>query len=269
MRASGTVAVGDISNTLVTVPLLREARTCRRMVFHELLGFQRRRRTPRGGRARAGAARRRCGRRRARRALAPHAPYLGVAELFSAIRADVDAHRRSPLTSVHLGESAEEVEFLRDGTGPWRDAARGARRVARRLGAAGRVAGRRTSCDLGFLDRASARRARRAVRRRRPGAARRARRDARVLPAQQRVGRRRRSAARARSTRSGVHVAVGTDSLASVRRPEPVRRAGRAAPARAGVRRRGGCSRAPRSAARARSARATTSAPSSRASARR
>ena len=38
VRASGTGLVGDISNTLVTVPLLRKAATPAR-VFYELLGF--------------------------------------------------------------------------------------------------------------------------------------------------------------------------------------------------------------------------------------
>ena len=43
--------------------------------------------------------------------------------------------------SVHLGESAQEVEFLRDGTGAWRDAARIARRRGTRHGRR-RAAGR-------------------------------------------------------------------------------------------------------------------------------
>ena len=54
-----------------------------------------------------------------RHALAPHAPYSVSPALFGLIRAALqqDPFARS---SVHLGESAAEIEFLRDGTGPWR-----------------------------------------------------------------------------------------------------------------------------------------------------
>ena len=38
---------------------------------------------------------------------------------FAAIRADLDAHP-GQVSSVHLGESPEEMEFIRHGTGPWR-----------------------------------------------------------------------------------------------------------------------------------------------------
>jgi cytosine/adenosine deaminase-related metal-dependent hydrolase len=51
--------------------------------------------------------------------LAPHAPYSVSPGLFAAIRADLDAHP-GHVTSVHLGESAEEVEFIRTGQGGWR-----------------------------------------------------------------------------------------------------------------------------------------------------
>ena len=50
--------------------------------------------------------------------LAPHAPYSVSAELFRAIREEVDGSA-VPITSVHLGESQSEVDFLRDGSGPW------------------------------------------------------------------------------------------------------------------------------------------------------
>ena len=39
-------------------------------------------------------------------------------KLFRAIRAEV-SRSRVPITSVHLGESPGEMEFLKDGTGPW------------------------------------------------------------------------------------------------------------------------------------------------------
>jgi cytosine/adenosine deaminase-related metal-dependent hydrolase len=51
--------------------------------------------------------------------LAPHAPYSVSPGLFGAIRADLDGHP-GQVTTVHLGESPEEVEFIRRGTGPWR-----------------------------------------------------------------------------------------------------------------------------------------------------
>jgi cytosine/adenosine deaminase-related metal-dependent hydrolase len=50
--------------------------------------------------------------------LAPHAPYSTSPELFRAIRAEVD--RQPPaITSVHVGESPEEMELLVHGTGEW------------------------------------------------------------------------------------------------------------------------------------------------------
>lgn len=51
--------------------------------------------------------------------LAAHAPYSVAPPLFTAIRADVDASTH-PITSVHLGESADEVEFVKQTTGPLR-----------------------------------------------------------------------------------------------------------------------------------------------------
>src|SRR5262249_34688055 len=54
-----------------------------------------------------------------RLSLAPHAPYSVAPALFAAIRRDLDDHDAT-VSTVHLGESAEEVEFLLKGTGPWR-----------------------------------------------------------------------------------------------------------------------------------------------------
>ncbi len=51
--------------------------------------------------------------------LAPHAPYSVSPGLFAAIRADLDAHP-GQVSSIHLAESPEEIEFIRNGTGPWR-----------------------------------------------------------------------------------------------------------------------------------------------------
>ncbi len=114
-RAAGTGLIGDVSNTLVTVPLLREARLPAH-VFHELTGF-----TEQDPQARVRDARARVdalepGAGDVRLSIAPHAPYSVSAALFQAIRADVDAHAFA-VSTVHLGETPDEVELLRHGTG--------------------------------------------------------------------------------------------------------------------------------------------------------
>jgi cytosine/adenosine deaminase-related metal-dependent hydrolase len=119
LRASGTGLVGDVSNTLVTVPLLRESGMAAQ-VFYELLGFN-----DTDGMARVWDARTKIGAYRGkdpavRVALAAHAPYSVSPELFRAIRADIDGDSEH-VSTVHLGESEEELEFVRNGAGPWRD----------------------------------------------------------------------------------------------------------------------------------------------------
>ena len=114
--AAGTALVGDISNTLVTLePLARTPLGA--LVFYELIRFRadepermvERARQELGAIARGG---------RVRASLAAHAPYSVDPRLFRAIR---DAAGQPPLpVSVHLSESAEEVEFLRAASGPWR-----------------------------------------------------------------------------------------------------------------------------------------------------
>jgi cytosine/adenosine deaminase-related metal-dependent hydrolase len=116
VRACGTAAVGDVTNTLEAYgPLLdSELSGC---VFRELLGFD----VGDAGAvvasaraeidARAPAA-------RLRPAIVPHAPYSVAPALLRAIASG----RRTgdgPL-SIHLAESAEELEFLATGGGPWR-----------------------------------------------------------------------------------------------------------------------------------------------------
>lgn len=117
-RAAGTALVGDISNTLVTVPLLREG-GLPAVIFHELLKFN-----PEDPAAMVQRARQQIDALPTSPdlhvSLAPHAPYSVAPLLFRAIRADLDRHPFA-LTSVHLGESAEEVQFVRTGGGPWRD----------------------------------------------------------------------------------------------------------------------------------------------------
>jgi cytosine/adenosine deaminase-related metal-dependent hydrolase len=117
-RRFGTALVGDISNTLVTVPLLRES-GMGAQVFYELLGFN----VP-DARARVAAATAAMEAAgiddgAVRIALAPHAPYSVSPALFAAIREALDA-RAVPVSSVHLGESPDEIELLRHGRGPLR-----------------------------------------------------------------------------------------------------------------------------------------------------
>jgi aminodeoxyfutalosine deaminase len=113
-RAAGTSVVGDVTNTLAAYgPLLDSDLAA--AVFRELLGFN-------AGDP-AGAvedARRQIDELLPvawlRPSIVPHAPYSVSPELFRAIA----AAGHGPL-SVHVGESADEVRFLRDGTGTWRD----------------------------------------------------------------------------------------------------------------------------------------------------
>lgn len=114
-RASGTGLVGDVSNTLATVALLREAGMAAH-VFYEVTGFTEPDPDARVRQARASvtAAAEEGG--DVRLSIAPHAPYSVSAALFGAIRRDLDAHAGAR-SSVHLGENPEEVELLRQGTG--------------------------------------------------------------------------------------------------------------------------------------------------------
>ena len=117
-RASGTGLVGDISNTLVTVPLLEQASMPAR-VFYELLGFNEGNPGGRVAQSRAAIEGHTTG-GDVRLSLAPHAPYSVSPELFAAIRDDLESHAGG-ISTVHLGESPEETEFLAHGTGPWRE----------------------------------------------------------------------------------------------------------------------------------------------------
>jgi cytosine/adenosine deaminase-related metal-dependent hydrolase len=118
MRSTGTGLVGDVSNTLVSVSPLRQS-PLRGVVFHELLRL---------ASADADAvlergleAVRHCGDSpHVPISLAPHAPYSVSPRLFQGIRA---AQERTPFlpSTVHLAESQEEVELLATGDGAWRD----------------------------------------------------------------------------------------------------------------------------------------------------
>jgi cytosine/adenosine deaminase-related metal-dependent hydrolase len=117
MRAIGTAAVGDISNSLASIEPIRSS-GMRGVVFHELLGFN----LVNGQRVIDTRAHRetavQLGGEAVRVAVAPHAPYSVSPELFRAIREEVNLSPL-PMTSVHLGESQGEIDFLRDGSGPW------------------------------------------------------------------------------------------------------------------------------------------------------
>jgi cytosine/adenosine deaminase-related metal-dependent hydrolase len=113
MRAAGTGVVGDISNTLVTVRMLQDLGMPAH-VFHEVLGFR-----VTNGSEMVTAARRRIDEvapfaPEVRVSLAPHAPYsVSPALLTSIAREMPDA-----ITTIHLGESPEEAHFLLHGGGP-------------------------------------------------------------------------------------------------------------------------------------------------------
>jgi len=117
-RATGTGLIGDISNTLVSVNLLRDAGMAAH-VFHEQIGFNLADVPGKIAQALTAMNAMNGGDETVRMSLAAHAPYSVSPALFAAIRREVNA-RPHPVTSVHLGESAQEVEFLRDGTGPAR-----------------------------------------------------------------------------------------------------------------------------------------------------
>ncbi|MEX2270166.1 MAG: amidohydrolase family protein [Vicinamibacterales bacterium] len=115
-RASGTLAFGDISNTLITAPVLVEGAPGS-VIFHELLGF-----AAHDADARAAEGAERvvsAASHHVRPGLAPHAPYSVSPELFAAI--DRTTRARALPSSVHLGESPEEIEFLLTGSGPIAD----------------------------------------------------------------------------------------------------------------------------------------------------
>jgi aminodeoxyfutalosine deaminase len=114
-RAAGTALVGDVTNTGAALDLLSASRLGG-AVFYELLGFN----AP-SPQQLVEAAQSTLDRLPPhagwRRSIVPHAPFSVSPALFAAIR---NAAGDLPV-SVHLGESREEMEFLRDGTGAWRE----------------------------------------------------------------------------------------------------------------------------------------------------
>lgn len=115
MRATGTVLVGDISNTLVSPSVLAET-GLGGVVFHELLGFNHPEpaREVREAWERVSAA---GAQPDVRYSVVAHAPYSVSPSLFSEIARRA---QDTPLT-VHLAESHEEIQFLKTRSGPIRD----------------------------------------------------------------------------------------------------------------------------------------------------
>ncbi len=118
MLRCGTAIVGDISNTLVTFgPLARSPLAA--VVFYELIGFQAP--DPEALVARATARIDALSPTdRVRASLAAHAPYSVAPLVLRAIRQALDRDPFAP-GSVHLAESVEEVELVRTAAGGWRD----------------------------------------------------------------------------------------------------------------------------------------------------
>jgi cytosine/adenosine deaminase-related metal-dependent hydrolase len=114
-RASGTTLVGDVTNSLAAYEPLADS-DLSATIFRELLGFN-----VADPAAVVAAARAAIDALTPiewlRPVVAPHAPYSVSPALLRAIGA---ASGDAPL-SIHLGESVEEVEFLRTGGGAWRE----------------------------------------------------------------------------------------------------------------------------------------------------
>jgi cytosine/adenosine deaminase-related metal-dependent hydrolase len=131
MAATGTAGIGDIGNTDAAIAPLASS-SLYGVHFREALGFDpaEAARVASGARLDVMVARRRLddlGCTRLRVSLAPHAPYSTSAPLIQALAPgpspaslSASAMPAVGISSIHLGESPEEVEFLATGTGPIR-----------------------------------------------------------------------------------------------------------------------------------------------------
>ena len=115
LHRAGTALVGDIANTRASVAALRDGPVAA-VVFREALGFDVGAAEARAIAAALGAERAAGGGPHVRVAVAAHAPYSVAPALFRAL---AEAAGGAP-RSVHVAESAEEIELLREGTGAWR-----------------------------------------------------------------------------------------------------------------------------------------------------
>jgi cytosine/adenosine deaminase-related metal-dependent hydrolase len=115
---AGTVAVGEVTNTLASVEALGSAPLLGRL-FHEVFGMRRETAEVMRGLAQQGRARLGELPRNLSYAAAPHTLYSLHPD---AVRGLVDEARDAgALTTLHLCEHAAERAYLRDGTGPFAD----------------------------------------------------------------------------------------------------------------------------------------------------
>ena len=114
MRAGGTAAVGDVTNSLAAWEPLADS-PLYAVVFLELLGFNAAdpRKVVLDAAARLAGLTPRAG---IRSAIVAHAPY---SVSFALLREIAVLPQDGPI-SMHVGESPEEIEFLKSGTGAWR-----------------------------------------------------------------------------------------------------------------------------------------------------
>jgi cytosine/adenosine deaminase-related metal-dependent hydrolase len=112
----GTALVGDVSNTGETRALLAASKL-HAVVFRELIGFNAQRAQPLVQEAVTELASQTPA-SNVRMTLAAHAPYSVSPALFRAIKEARDRDAIAP-SSVHLGESREELTFLEHGGGAW------------------------------------------------------------------------------------------------------------------------------------------------------
>ena len=117
-RASGTGLLGDIGNTLAAIPLLETSGVAARLFF-EVLAFP----DDEAASVVGAAVEEICAvgqTSQLRIGLAAHSPFsvgrAAFAALDEAIRTTVSGPR-----SIHLAESPQELQFLQTGSGPWRE----------------------------------------------------------------------------------------------------------------------------------------------------
>jgi cytosine/adenosine deaminase-related metal-dependent hydrolase len=113
-RDTATVAIGDISNTLVSVAPLADS-GLRAVVFHEVLGWDgaQAETVVAAGRERMAALPAGLDRRGVTVKLAAHAPHSVSPSLFRALR------ELGGPAALHVAESPSECRFLLDGGGDW------------------------------------------------------------------------------------------------------------------------------------------------------
>jgi cytosine/adenosine deaminase-related metal-dependent hydrolase len=112
-RTLGTSLVGDVTNTLASyAPLVASPLSA--AVFYEQIGFKADAPEARAAAAQATLDALRPG-PRLRASVVPHATYSVSPDLLREI-----GRLGRGIISIHLGESAEELQFLRDGSGRWR-----------------------------------------------------------------------------------------------------------------------------------------------------